>query len=226
MLRLAVSRILSAVPVLLVASIVAFTLLRLAPGDPALMSAGLEAPPEVLAQIRADMRLDEPIGCSTSPGSGIWCAATSARPTRTRPPSPRSSRSGCRPPSSSPSSPCCSSSSSGCRWACLRAAGQPPHRPAHPGAARWSGISVPNLVVGDLPGAGLRLVVPGHPALPGIRPADRGCRREPAAHLRCRRSRWPLRRSGWSPGSPDRACWRCSARSTSPPPGRWAYVNG
>ncbi|MGA3524665.1 ABC transporter permease [Melissospora conviva] len=61
MLRLAVSRILSAVPVLLVASIVAFTLLRLAPGDPALMSAGLEAPPEVLAQIRADMRLDEPI---------------------------------------------------------------------------------------------------------------------------------------------------------------------
>lgn len=61
MLRMAVSRLVSAVPVLLLISIVAFTLLRLAPGDPALLSVGLEAPPEALAKARADMRLDDPV---------------------------------------------------------------------------------------------------------------------------------------------------------------------
>ncbi|WP_110241531.1 ABC transporter permease [Nocardioides gilvus] len=61
MLRMTVSRLVSAVPVLLLISIVAFTLLRLAPGDPALLSVGLEAPPEALAKARADMRLDDPM---------------------------------------------------------------------------------------------------------------------------------------------------------------------
>lgn len=61
MLRMAGSRLLSSIPVLVMISIVAFTLLRLAPGDPALLSVGLEAPPEALAKARADMRLDEPI---------------------------------------------------------------------------------------------------------------------------------------------------------------------
>ncbi|MFC6152335.1 ABC transporter permease [Nocardioides yefusunii] len=61
MLKMTVSRLLSAIPVLLLVSIVAFTLLRLAPGDPALLSVGLEAPPEALAKARADMHLDDSI---------------------------------------------------------------------------------------------------------------------------------------------------------------------
>ncbi len=61
MLRLAVYRLISAVPVLLLVSLVAFTLLRLTPGDPALLAAGLEAPPEALAKMRESMRLDDPI---------------------------------------------------------------------------------------------------------------------------------------------------------------------
>lgn len=61
MLRLAVSRLLSAIPVLLLVSVVAFTLLRLTPGDPALLAAGIEAPPEALARVRESMRLDDPI---------------------------------------------------------------------------------------------------------------------------------------------------------------------
>ena len=61
MLRLAVSRLLSSIPVLILVSIVAFSLLRLAPGDPALLSVGLEAPPEALAAAREAMHLDDPI---------------------------------------------------------------------------------------------------------------------------------------------------------------------
>lgn len=60
MLRLAVSRLLSSIPVLILVSIVAFALLRLAPGDPALLSVGLEAPPEALAAAREAMHLDDP----------------------------------------------------------------------------------------------------------------------------------------------------------------------
>ncbi|MBX6751687.1 MAG: ABC transporter permease [Micromonosporaceae bacterium] len=55
------SRLLSSIPVLIMISIVAFTLLRLAPGDPALLSVGLEAPPEAYARARAEMHLDEPV---------------------------------------------------------------------------------------------------------------------------------------------------------------------
>jgi peptide/nickel transport system permease protein len=61
MLRMTVSRLVSAVPVLLLISIVAFTLLRLAPGDPALLSVGMEAPPEAYEKARQEMRLDDPI---------------------------------------------------------------------------------------------------------------------------------------------------------------------
>lgn len=61
MLRMARSRLLSSIPVLILISIVAFGLLRLAPGDPALLSVGLEAPPEALEHARQEMRLDDPI---------------------------------------------------------------------------------------------------------------------------------------------------------------------
>ena len=61
MLRMTLSRLASAVPVLILISMVSFALLRLSPGDPALLSVGMEAPAEALAQARADMRLDDPI---------------------------------------------------------------------------------------------------------------------------------------------------------------------
>ena len=61
MLRLTLSRLGQAVPVLVLVSIVAFVLLRLAPGDPAQIQAGAEATPETLAAIRAELALDEPL---------------------------------------------------------------------------------------------------------------------------------------------------------------------
>ena len=48
-------------PVLLGVSIIVFALLRLVPGDPALFIAGVEATPEVLAAVRHQMGLDQPI---------------------------------------------------------------------------------------------------------------------------------------------------------------------
>lgn len=58
---MAISRLLSSVPVLFMISIVSFVLLRLSPGDPALLSVGLEAPPAALARAREAMRLNDPI---------------------------------------------------------------------------------------------------------------------------------------------------------------------
>jgi peptide/nickel transport system permease protein len=59
-LRLIVSRLALAVPVLVCVSIVAFVLLRLAPGDPAQLQAGLDAGPEVVAAVRHELALDQP----------------------------------------------------------------------------------------------------------------------------------------------------------------------
>ncbi len=61
MLRLTLSRLGQAVPVLVLVSVVAFALLRLAPGDPAQIQAGAEASPETLAAIRAELALDQPL---------------------------------------------------------------------------------------------------------------------------------------------------------------------
>lgn len=61
MLRLILSRLISAVPILLMISLVSFVLLRLAPGDPALLSVGIHAPQEAYDRVRAEMRLDDPI---------------------------------------------------------------------------------------------------------------------------------------------------------------------
>lgn len=61
MLRLILSRLISAVPVLLMISLISFVLLRLAPGDPALLSVGIHAPQEAYDRVRAEMRLDDPI---------------------------------------------------------------------------------------------------------------------------------------------------------------------
>jgi peptide/nickel transport system permease protein len=48
-------------PVLLVVAVVTFALLHLLPGDPAVMIAGDQASPEVIARIRADLGLDRPL---------------------------------------------------------------------------------------------------------------------------------------------------------------------
>ncbi len=61
MLRLTLTRLALAIPVLLLVSIVAFGLLRLAPGDPATLQAGLDATPEVVAAIRRELALDQPL---------------------------------------------------------------------------------------------------------------------------------------------------------------------
>lgn len=61
MVRLVALRIAMAVPVMLVVATIVFLLLRLSPGDPALIIAGETAGPEALARIRAEMGLDRPL---------------------------------------------------------------------------------------------------------------------------------------------------------------------
>jgi peptide/nickel transport system permease protein len=65
MSRYVTTRLLSAIPVLLVVSVLAFSLQALAPGDPARMlleASGLNpAPPEAVAAKRAELRLDDPL---------------------------------------------------------------------------------------------------------------------------------------------------------------------
>ena len=61
MARLAFSRLMFAVPVVIAVSILSFVMLRLAPGDPALLQAGLDASPEAIQAIRQQMRLDDPL---------------------------------------------------------------------------------------------------------------------------------------------------------------------
>jgi peptide/nickel transport system permease protein len=61
MLRLILGRLALAVPVLVCVSIVAFVLLRLAPGDPAQLQAGLNATPETIDALRHEMALDQPL---------------------------------------------------------------------------------------------------------------------------------------------------------------------
>ena len=55
------TRILQVIPTLLLVSIYVFCLQQLMPGDPALVLAGEERDPQVLAQIRAELWLDRPL---------------------------------------------------------------------------------------------------------------------------------------------------------------------
>jgi peptide/nickel transport system permease protein len=61
MLRYAARRLLQTVPTLLVISVLTFLLVRLIPGDPAILIAGEEATPEALAGIRERLGLDRPL---------------------------------------------------------------------------------------------------------------------------------------------------------------------
>lgn len=61
MLRFIISRAFAAIPVIIIVSIATFALLRLAPGDPATALAGESATPEVVAAIRQQFGLDQPL---------------------------------------------------------------------------------------------------------------------------------------------------------------------
>lgn len=61
MLRLVLSRLMAAIPVMGVVAIFVFLLLRLSPGDPAAILAGDTATAENIAAIRADLGLDKPL---------------------------------------------------------------------------------------------------------------------------------------------------------------------
>jgi peptide/nickel transport system permease protein len=61
MIRFLLWRLLMAVPVLLLVTLGVFLLLDLAPGDAATTIAGENATPELIAKIRADLNLDEPL---------------------------------------------------------------------------------------------------------------------------------------------------------------------
>src|SRR3954469_15511519 len=54
-------RLLQLIPTLFFVSVLIFSLQNLLPGDPALVMAGEERDPEVIAQIRAQYRLDQPV---------------------------------------------------------------------------------------------------------------------------------------------------------------------
>lgn len=58
MIRFVIRRLLGALVVLLVVSVIIFSLLRLAPGDPASILAGPDATPDVVAAIRHEIGLD------------------------------------------------------------------------------------------------------------------------------------------------------------------------
>jgi peptide/nickel transport system permease protein len=61
MLLLIANRILQAAPVMVVVSILAFLLINLLPGDPAVVIAGDQASPEAIAAVRHNLGLDKPL---------------------------------------------------------------------------------------------------------------------------------------------------------------------
>src|SRR6202021_4126122 len=61
MLSFLARRILQLIPTLFFVSVLIFSLQQLLPGDPALVMAGEERDPNVIAQIRQQYRLDQPI---------------------------------------------------------------------------------------------------------------------------------------------------------------------
>lgn len=61
MAKLIARKLLTLVPVLLVVSFITYVMLDFLPGDPALSILGLNATPESLAAVRADLRLNDPL---------------------------------------------------------------------------------------------------------------------------------------------------------------------
>lgn len=61
MLRFLAGRLLTVLPLLLLLTVVVFLLVEIAPGDPAAIIAGPDAPPETVEAIRRDLGLDRPL---------------------------------------------------------------------------------------------------------------------------------------------------------------------
>jgi peptide/nickel transport system permease protein len=61
MARFVLGRVIGAIPVLLLVSLITFALMRLVPGDPSAVLGGLTATPQEREQIRRDLGLDEPV---------------------------------------------------------------------------------------------------------------------------------------------------------------------
>jgi peptide/nickel transport system permease protein len=61
MIGVAAGRLLSAIPVLFIVSLITFGLMRLIPGDPAAAIAGIAATPAQIEQLRQDLGLDRPV---------------------------------------------------------------------------------------------------------------------------------------------------------------------
>ena len=61
MARYLLARLIALVPILLGTSVVAFFLIRLVPGDPAIALLGLDADPQAIAALRQQLALDQPI---------------------------------------------------------------------------------------------------------------------------------------------------------------------
>ena len=68
MLRFALSRIVMAIPTLLIVAVAVFVMIRLIPGDPAQLLLGDLATPAALADLRARLGLDQ----SWTTQFGIW----------------------------------------------------------------------------------------------------------------------------------------------------------
>ena len=60
MARYILGRLLSAIPVLFIVSLISFSLMQLVPGDPAIVVAGLQATPEDVERVRQQLGLNEP----------------------------------------------------------------------------------------------------------------------------------------------------------------------
>ena len=68
----------SALPILLIVSLITFAMIHLIPGDPAVVIAGLSATPEQIANIRHDLGLDQPLLTQLWRWYGDCCTAISA----------------------------------------------------------------------------------------------------------------------------------------------------
>src|ERR1700761_9692470 len=56
-----VRRLLGALPILLIVSLITFGMIHMIPGDPAIAIAGMSATPDQIAAIRRDLGLDQPL---------------------------------------------------------------------------------------------------------------------------------------------------------------------
>jgi len=71
-----IKRLIAMLPVLVLVSLIVFTIIHLTPGDPALIMLGEEATPQALAALRHELGLDQPLPIQYLVGSRTSCAAT------------------------------------------------------------------------------------------------------------------------------------------------------